>query len=341
MSATCWCRGARCNVSLVPAIQFALFPRTASARRAELLSAVKRVTNSRRPHARRGVSLPGSFDPFELRASPADLDALRSGLSSYAVVSQHRWTYYVWLTDSHEKLWVISVAQRDLQFKFEVFTLALEEQADFERRMRAVVAKRLADKSPMLREAELQRSILSPPPSDFRPWPFKSWSVHVLRRAEFEIADLDPHSATIGNNPIAQEAVKPGHVPPDALASCEVAAGLLFTGSDRERLLIGVDWAPENLVVTQDPAVIKNHLTSCELVSLGDYIRRIENLISHTTSRGAGPSKGCGPSLLAPFSPVSPPPPPPAPPRPLPRSRSHPRTPPPASRTGAASPART
>jgi hypothetical protein len=223
----------------------------------------------------RRVSLSRSSDPFELRASPEDLAGLRTGLSSYAVVSKYGWTDQVWLR-IHERLWVISVAQRVIQFKFEVFTLGFETQDDFEKRKRAAAMNRLADASAVLQGADSWRSVTSPPPSEFRSWPLETFNVHVLRRAEFQIGYLDPPPVTIGNNPIAQDVVKPGHVPPDAWASCEVAAGLLFAGCSRERLLIGVDWAADNMLVTQDAAVIDEYIASCEAVGLADYIRRIE-----------------------------------------------------------------
>lgn len=54
-------------------------------------------------------------------------------------------------------------------------------------------------------------------------------------------------------------------VPPEASATCEVAAGILFfTGRNGNRLLMGVDWLPQNMVVTAAPAKIDEYLPPYE-----------------------------------------------------------------------------
>ena len=69
----------------------------------------------------------------------------------------------------------------------------------------------------------------------------------------------------LGSGPSnAQDAVKPGCVPGEAIASAQVDAALLFVG-ERGRLLIGADWMPLNMVVTQQEHKITDYLQCCEL----------------------------------------------------------------------------
>jgi hypothetical protein len=100
--------------------------------------------------------------------------------------------------------------------------------------------------------------------SEWQVWPFSLWHVCVATREEF-IVPIARTPAMLGSGPSnAQDAVKPGCVPRDAIASAEVDAALLFFGGCG-RLLIGVDWMPLNLIVTQDEHVITDYLRCCEL----------------------------------------------------------------------------
>lgn len=112
------------------------------------------------------------------------------------------------------------------------------------------------------------------PPVDLQPWPFQRWRTEVLRRAEF-IVEHATADATFGNNPNEQSAVRPMKVPAAAFASCEVAVGVLFTGDDGKRLLMGVDWMPENMIVTRDAAKIDEYLQACDKVELAAYVERL------------------------------------------------------------------
>jgi hypothetical protein len=76
-------------------------------------------------------------------------------------------------------------------------------------------------------------------PAEFQPWPFHTWQVEVLRRAEHVIECVD-HGPTFGKNPNAQVLGKPGQVPPEASASCDVAVALLFAATPNKRFMIGV-----------------------------------------------------------------------------------------------------
>ena len=110
------------------------------------------------------------------------------------------------------------------------------------------------------------------PPVDFEPWPFASWRTEVLRRAEYIDWGVEA-GPILGDHPNFQSAARPGQVPAEASAWCEVAAGLLFTGDDGRRLLIAVDWSPMNLVVTEDAAPIETFLATCERVEMDDYLQ--------------------------------------------------------------------
>jgi len=98
--------------------------------------------------------------------------------------------------------------------------------------------------------------------------------VEALRRAEYIIDNVDP-GPTFGNNPSMQAPSRPGHVPPEASAYCEVAVGLLFTHGNSKQLLVGVDWMPFNMIVTDDVHEIDEYLHPCERVPLKDYASRL------------------------------------------------------------------
>jgi hypothetical protein len=123
----------------------------------------------------------------------------------------------------------------------------------------------------------LERPEAPSPPSHFDPWPFEQWKVEVLRRTEFVVEDANVQNA-FGEAPNMQSAAPPGHLPPAACASCEVAVALLFTGRDGAQLLIGADWMPFETIVTRDPAEIEAFSQSCEAVGLDEYLERIKSL---------------------------------------------------------------
>jgi hypothetical protein len=110
------------------------------------------------------------------------------------------------------------------------------------------------------------------PPVDFEPWPFASWRTEVLRRAEYIDWGVEA-GPNPGDHPNFQAAARPGQVPEEASAWCEVAAGILFTGDAGRRLLIAVNWLPPNMLVTEDAAQIDTFLAPCELVEMDDYLQ--------------------------------------------------------------------
>ncbi len=216
------------------------------------------------------------FPPFELQCDRGALSALEAGLTGFTAERFGWSTSNVWLLGDSGKIWIICVDQRDLQFKFEVFTLALETLDAVEARIAAWEPPPLASDMPDDWRRLLSERPASPtPPAEFQPWPFASWTVEALRRVEYIIEDVPPVPTLVGNNPNTQGAAQPGKAPPDASASCEVAAGLLFTGSDGRRLLIAVDWMPMSLVATQDEGEINDYVATCETVRLAEYARRL------------------------------------------------------------------
>jgi hypothetical protein len=63
--------------------------------------------------------------------------ALQDGVVGYAVERVGEGASLVWVRDRFGEVWAISVDQRDLQFKFEVFTLAIESFDAMEARIAA------------------------------------------------------------------------------------------------------------------------------------------------------------------------------------------------------------
>ena len=64
------------------------------------------------------------------------------------------------------------------------------------------------------------------------------------------------------------------NVPKAATALCEVAAGVLFSTGDGRRLLMGVDWMPNNILVTDELAKINDYLEQCEAIDVESYLGR-------------------------------------------------------------------
>ena len=194
------------------------------------------------------------FPPLELRADEATFHGLRVGLTGFSFGGPSGQT---WLRGNQNQVLAVNVNQRDLQFKFEVFALAIDT-------LEVETARLSAWNS----------AITPSPPTQFEPWPFDDWRTDVLRRVEFIIEGVDVENA-LGTGPHnLHSATRPGEAPQNASATCEVAAGLLFTGDNGQRLLIGVDWMPFDLVFTRDAVEIDQFISSCETVEIADYARR-------------------------------------------------------------------
>jgi hypothetical protein len=212
---------------------------------------------------------------FELQGTPTSLASLRTDVAAYSMVRGGSATFAVWLKCKDGRVLFMGVDQREPLPMFEVFTLAIATMDELKARWRDWKPPTLPDDMPEpFRTFVTARPAAPTAPADFEPWPFDQWQTQVLRRAEFIVEDV-PIGGAFGNNPNMQSAARPMSVPPEASASCEVAAGVLFTGANGKRLLIGVDWMPENMVVTDTPAKIDQYLQPCERVELTTYLERL------------------------------------------------------------------
>lgn len=219
-------------------------------------------------------SVPHHFPAVELQAFRPALLALESGIEGYAVVGVGKSISLAWIRTSG-RIWAIGVGQRDLQFMFEVFPLAIESFEAVQARVATWQPPSLPPDMPEgLRHLMSMRPEPLKRPTDFQPWPLPSWRVEVLRRVEYIIENVDP-GPTFGDNPNAQAAARPGEVPASASTSCEVAVALLFTDDAGKRLLIGADWMPLNMIVTEDARTIDDYLEPCERIPASVYAARL------------------------------------------------------------------
>jgi hypothetical protein len=83
---------------------------------------------TKRPQRRQEPSrtMPKQFPPFELQAAPEALLALQRGLTGFAVEKIGTSVGTVWLRNAAGQDWAIGDDTRSLQFKFEVFALAIQ-----------------------------------------------------------------------------------------------------------------------------------------------------------------------------------------------------------------------
>ena len=215
---------------------------------------------------------PAAFPPFELQASSAALRQLCRDLIGWRVERVGGRTSALWLKSADGTVWLVDVAQRDVAPLFEVFTLGMVTTTELkELRERWTPPPLPADVPENFRQLLTARPSDPVLPTEFEPWPFRSWRTEVVRRTEFIVpaGGTDP---TFGDNPNVQSGARPGSVPTAATAFCEVAAGVLFTGDD-SRLLLAVDCLPMNLVVLEDSAGIDAYIADCELVGMAEYLR--------------------------------------------------------------------
>lgn len=227
------------------------------------------------PLGKGGLSrMPAEFPSFELQASAEALRQLTAGLNGWRVERIGNSASNVWVQGAEGAIWSISVDQRDVRPMFEVFTLGMLSIAELRERWERWQPPILPEGGPEgLRRLLTTRPLAPAPPSDFETWPFVSWRTEIVRRAEFIVEDVDV-GPTFGNNPNAQSAARPGAVPGEASAFCEVAAGIIFTGDGGRRLLMAVDWMPMQMLVTEDPAQIEEFLKDCALLDMETYLHR-------------------------------------------------------------------
>lgn len=212
--------------------------------------------------------------PFELQGTPAVLTSLAQNVAEYSVQRLDKSVFAVWLRGRGGQVRFVSVDQRDALPMFEVFTLGILTLAELQTRWRQWKAPSLPDDMPEpLRTLMTTKPTMPMPPLVFEAWPFESWQTQVLRRAEYIIENVSD-VPTVGENPNLQSAARPMTVPSKASASCDVAVGLLFTGPHGKRLLMGVDWMPLHMVVSDIKTEIDEYLVPCEMIDLGAYLER-------------------------------------------------------------------
>ena len=201
--------------------------------------------------------MPRVLSSFELQADRAALAALAGEFTGFAVEDGGGHTAAVWLQGRDGRIWSVGAAGLDLEDRFEVFALEVLS-------LEALQA-RYAARGPQV----------PTPPDRFHPWSSGRWRCDVLRRAEFSLEDTEV-SETFGAGPtVVQRAARPGAVPPEAIAACEVAVGLLFTSADGGRWLAAVDDMPYDIIWTQDAALINAYAATCKVAALDVYVRRI------------------------------------------------------------------
>lgn len=217
--------------------------------------------------------MPVEFPPFGLQASTPALQKLTSEISGWRFERAGKMVSDVWLRTSDGATWLLTVDQRELRPMFEVFTLCMLSMGDLHARWEQWEPPVLPVNVPEeYRQLLASRPAAPTVPTDFEPWPLRSWQTHVVRRVEFVVEGVNV-GPTFGNSPSSQNATRPRNVPHSASAFCEVDAGFLFTSGARS-LLMAVDWMPMSMLVSQNTAEIKAFLDDCELVSMADYLHR-------------------------------------------------------------------
>ena len=211
---------------------------------------------------------------FEIQGARDSLSSLANDVTGYAVERIGKAPHAVWLRSRDGQAKLIGVDQRDALPMFEVFTLHIATLNELQDRQRDWKAPPVPTEVPARLRVLMTTNLPMPvAPTTFEAWPFKSWRTQVLRRAEFIIKNA-PVEGAFGEHPNMQSAARPMMVPSEASASCEVAVGLLFTGPDGRRLLMGVDWMPMNMVVTDQSKEIDEYIAPCEAVDLAAYLDR-------------------------------------------------------------------
>ena len=214
--------------------------------------------------------------PFDIQGTRDARAILATDVAGYAVESSGSRANGVWFCSRDGQVIWMGVDGRDALPMFEVFTLAIATLKELQDRWKDWKAPPLPDDVPdPLRALMTTKPPMPVSPTAFEDWPFPSWWTQVLRRAEFIIDDV-PVACTVGEHPNMQSAARPMAVPVEASASCEVTVGLLFTGPDGGRLLMGVDWTPFGMVVTDQSKAIEEFLAPCETIDLDAYLDDLE-----------------------------------------------------------------
>lgn len=234
-----------------------------------------RATVHNRAFARTAVGgrITKQFPSLDIQGAHDSVASLTS-LLGYSVVATGPVTHGIWLKSQDGTVRYMSAEGRELLPNFEVFTVTVATLADLHARWVAWKPAPVPDGAALLIRTMLTTRPPEPiAPSNFDPWPFDHWQTQVLRRAEFTIEEVSV-GPTFGSNPNLHCAARPMNVPKAATALCEVAAGVLFSTGDGRRLLMGVDWMPNNILVTDELAKINDYLEQCEAIDVESYLGR-------------------------------------------------------------------
>lgn len=185
-------------------------------------------------------------EPQRIDASKSDLESLATMLTAITI-----WTdgfgrvAGVWLWRGDQSGLFVTSDSRDIVFKFEVFTLGIRDTDD-----NAI--------APYVTEAKVRATS----------WPFPNWKVDILWARDWSIS-LEALPEDWVESDKSQQF---GQVPDGADHACFVAEGLMFTGSDGNRMIINQGEMPLDLVVSRDPSIIDKFLIGATTMPLDDYI---------------------------------------------------------------------
>lgn len=183
-------------------------------------------------------------EPETISAEPGDLHSLATALTGHTISADHGRMSGLWLWRGDQPSLLVTSVSRDIVFKFEVFTLAI--QAPF----------------PILRESEREAA------GRAVEWPFTEWQVDVLWIRDWSI----PIEALPDGWCTSSEHRCFGDVPAGAEHACLVAKALLFTGTDGRRLVIDQGEMPLDLYVTTDPEFIDQAISGAMPMPLDRYL---------------------------------------------------------------------
>jgi hypothetical protein len=211
---------------------------------------------------------------LELQGTHSAIAGLAVDVAEYSVQRMGKSASAVWLRGGDGEVRFVSVHGQDALPMFEVFTLGILTLDDLQARWKDWKAPSLPEDMPeQLRTLMTTKPPMPTPPQEFKAWPFRSWRTQVLRRAEFIVEEVQD-VPTFGQNANMQSATRPKSVPSEAAASCEVAVGLLFTGTNSQRFMLSVDSMPLDMLVTDNAVEIDAYLAACEATNLSDYLKR-------------------------------------------------------------------
>lgn len=182
--------------------------------------------------------------PETINATKSDLCSLATALTGYTISCCDERISAVWLWRGDEAPLLVTSDSRDIVFKFEVFSLAI--QAPF----------------PILRESQQEAS------ERVVKWPFSEWKVDVLWIRDWTIPIEAPPDGWYDR--IDDRFF--GEVPAGAEHACLVAKALLFTGADGCRLLIDQGGNPLDLDVTTIPEFIDRALLGAMKMPIELYL---------------------------------------------------------------------